>query len=289
MARRKLRFIVGIVPLFSGFGETKTGRSSEPDDSLSIPKCTALSTHLAAEESLNYLLSSMNTAQFVRQSITTIAYLVVGVLAILILSRVGPVAIRLFLPIGLIALTVWLVWSAIRPQSTRLERHLSKRQFERAFLLAMKNEEGHVVSDYLGSSLGLPADRLRPRILAAFKELRALHASAYDPANTFVSETLKKAMQESSDEARTAFWGICRNLAVVADQGVKFPDDHHKIGHLAESIGELTKSASEVRLKLAELSLGATDSEIAEAAEAIENVRRQSEALLELEAMFGKV
>ncbi len=231
----------------------------------------------------------MNAAQFVRQSLTITAYLVAGVFAILILSRVGPVAIRLFLPIGLIAVTVWLIWSAFRPQSTRLERHLGKRQFERGFQLAMRNDEGHLISDFLEKSLNLPANRLRPRVLAAFKELRALHSSAYDPANTFVSEGLKRAMQESSDEARKAFWGICRNLAVVADQGVKFPDDHHKIEHLANSIEELTKSASEVRLKLAELSLGATDSEIAEAAESIENVRRQSEALLELEAMFGKV
>ncbi|MEM1297228.1 MAG: hypothetical protein AAGH89_17820, partial [Verrucomicrobiota bacterium] len=175
----------------------------------------------------------MNSAQFVRQSLTITLYLVIGVIAILILSRVGPVALRLFLPIGLIALTIWVIWSAFQPQSTRLERHLSKRQFERAFLLAMKNDEGHQISDYLENSLGLPANRLRPRVLAAYKELRALYASAYDPANTFVSEGLKKAMQESSDEARNAFWGICRNLAVVADQGVKFPDDHHKIGHLA--------------------------------------------------------
>ncbi len=232
-------------------------------------------------------MPTQKSAQIIRKSLVFTGYVLAAVVAISLLSRIGPIGLRLFVPLLLIGTTIWLLWSAVVPPGSRIERHLHGREFERAFLLAMKKGQGSKICDFLREDLPLPADVLRASMVATFNELRALHASAYDPANTFISAGLKRAMQESSDEARNAFWGICRNLAVVAHQKVKFADDHHKIQHLNRSIEELKVSAGSVRVKLAELSLGATDAELDEAAQAIENVRRQSEALLELEATFG--
>jgi hypothetical protein len=228
----------------------------------------------------------MNAAHYIRKSFIIAASVGAVFFGIMLLERIGTVAIRLTLPLLLIGGLGWLILSVSAPSGARVARRLSKRQFERAFQAAMAKDEGHVISEHLHESLALPAESLRPRIVAAFNELHMLHTSAYDPANTYVSPGLKKAMQESSDEARNAFWRVCRNLAVVADQKVKFDDDHHKIRHLGESIERLKTSAAEVRAKFAELSLGATEAEVEEAAQAIENVKKQSEALIELESMF---
>ncbi len=228
----------------------------------------------------------MSNAQSTRKILSFLALILGGCVLVAALGSLGPVAIRLVMPIVLVGVVGWLGWTIVAPPGTKVTRRLAKRQFERAFQAAMSRNEGHVISDHLQQNLGLPAESLRPRVVAAFNELRALHASAYDPANTFVSKGLKNAMQQRSDEARNAFWRICRNLAVVADQKVKFEDDHHKIQNLSESIANLKTSAAEVRVKLAELSLGATEAEIEEAAQAIENVRKQTEVLLELESLF---
>jgi len=193
---------------------------------------------------------------------------------------------RLLIPLVVIAVGLWFFWESRAPAQQRILNLLRRREFERAYLLASRHGQEDLVRNYLEDHIELPSVSLRSRILAAFTELASLRNSVYDEANTYVNDQLLKAMRESADEARSAFWDICVNLEVVARQKVRFSEDHPKIKRLAHLLEQLADSTGLARVKLAELSLGAKEREVQEAKDAIVNVRRQSEALLEIDGML---
>lgn len=180
----------------------------------------------------------------------------------------------------------WLLWEGRAPVRERILRLLQRDRYERAFRIALRDDHTQVIKEYLDTEQATPSESLRVKLVAAYSELRVLHVSVHDRANVFVNQGLKKAMQESSDAARRAFWDICINLKVVARQKVRFAEDHPKIKRLNRLLEQLAESTGLARVKLAELSLGANEREIQEAKLAIEDVRRQSEALLEVDRML---
>jgi len=212
-----------------------------------------------------------------------------GLTLVLMLFRViTPVHLRLLLPATLLGVLLWSLQDPRPARGRRVQALLRKRKYEQAFSLARPSGRLDTVKEFLENELKLPSEALRPAILATFAELRTLCLSVEDPTNRFVDTDLRKSMRSRSQEARQALWKLCENLEVVATQQVRFTDDHPKMKRIALLLEELAQSTGRVRVKLAELTLAPQDAELEEARIAIDQVRRQSEALLEWEAILDE-
>lgn len=195
-----------------------------------------------------------------------------------------PASFGVILPLVILAVLAWTLIDFQPGNAARLRALLQKRAYERAFHLAWRWRQMGLLEQLLSAEMALPSELLRPRIRAAYSELRILHESLHDPSNRFVDKDLRLTMQKRSEEARLALWKLCENLEVVASQKVCFADDHPKMQRISNLLDDLTQSTGQVRVKLAELTLAPQQAELEEARMAIDQVRRQSEALLEWEA-----
>ena len=201
------------------------------------------------------------------------------------LRPMAPAMIEIFLPLTLLGALAWTFADVHFTAEPRLRDLLGKRLYEQAFRVAAQNRQLELLEQLLNSSLTLPSEQLRPKIRAVFSELRILHERLHDPSNRYIEPTLRRAMRERCEEARLALWKLCENLEVVASQKVRFANDHPKMRRISSVLSDLTQSTGEVRVKLAELTLAPQQVELEEARIAIDQVRRQSEALLEWESL----
>lgn len=205
----------------------------------------------------------------------------------LALAIVQPMLLRLAVPFLLVLILLWSLAPTWNPPAKRIPSLLKSREFEESFQLAVQYDRLGDVRDFLKLELPLPAPGLRNRMEEAFDELALLHSAVYDTENTYLDPSLRRAMQQGSDEARTSFWNIARNLAVVAHQQVGFSDEHPKIRRIAKLLEDLQFAAASARQRVAELTLGASETGLSEARDAFEEMRRRSEALLQLETLVG--
>lgn len=202
-----------------------------------------------------------------------------------VMRPLAVVMIEIVLPLTLLGTLAWTFADVRFTSESRLREFLGKRRYEQAFRLAAANGQLELLEQLLNSGLMLPSEQLRPKIRAVFSELRILHESLHDPSNRYLEPTLRRSMRERCEEARLALWKLCENLEVVASQKVRFANDHPKMRRISSVLGDLTQSTGEVRVKLAELTLAPQQVELEEARLAIDQVRRQSEALLEWKSL----